>query len=94
MERIAPPPDVGNLLVRNGEMEKVNVVSELGIYGIWLRFVFLLKCFLLLSLGGSDDVVVYENEVAGYLLRSKADSTNEGGVAAGYAVIDSPLLIP
>jgi glutathione synthase len=33
------------------------------------------------------------NERAGHLLRTKGHGTNEGGVAAGFAVIDSPLLL-
>lgn len=33
------------------------------------------------------------NEIGGHLLRTKAHATHEGGVAAGFAVIDSPLLI-
>jgi len=33
------------------------------------------------------------NAEAGHLLRTKAATSNEGGVAAGFAVIDSPLLM-
>jgi hypothetical protein len=32
------------------------------------------------------------NRNAGHLVRTKASSSNEGGVAAGFAVLDSPLL--
>ena len=32
------------------------------------------------------------NEEVGHLVRTKTSSSNEGGVAAGYAVLDSPLL--
>ena len=32
------------------------------------------------------------NESAGYLLRTKAEKVNEGGVAAGAAVLDSLYL--
>ena len=32
------------------------------------------------------------NEDGGHLLRTKGASVDEGGVAAGYAHIDSPLL--
>lgn len=32
-----------------------------------------------------------ENSVAGQLLRTKSVTTDEGGVAAGFAVIDSPV---
>jgi len=33
------------------------------------------------------------NKHGGHLLRTKAASSDEGGVAAGYAVLDSPLLV-
>lgn len=32
------------------------------------------------------------NENAGHLVRTKTSDSNEGGVAAGFAVLDSPLL--
>ena len=34
------------------------------------------------------------NESAGHLLRAKFTGTDEGGVAAGYACLSSPLLCP
>ncbi|KAI9597537.1 glutathione synthase [Syncephalis fuscata] len=71
------PPQLHNWLVRDGKATVANVVSELGIYGIWLRH---------------DDHLVL-NEPAGHLLRTKSEDTQEGGVATGYAVIDSPLLV-
>lgn len=49
----------------------------LGIYGIWLH----------------DGDKVLENKAAGYLLRTKAADTKEGGVATGYSVLDSITLI-
>lgn len=33
------------------------------------------------------------NQEAGYLLRTKSSDSDEGGVAAGFAVLDSPILI-
>ena len=33
------------------------------------------------------------NEQTGYLLRTKASDSDEGGVAAGYAFLDSVYLI-
>ncbi|RKP22479.1 hypothetical protein SYNPS1DRAFT_25761 [Syncephalis pseudoplumigaleata] len=56
-----------------------SVVGELGIYGVWLK-----------QVHGSDLVL---NEPVGHLLRTKSEDTQEGGVATGYAVIDSPLLV-
>uniref|UniRef100_A0A453HVV3 Uncharacterized protein n=1 Tax=Aegilops tauschii subsp. strangulata TaxID=200361 RepID=A0A453HVV3_AEGTS len=37
-----------------------------------------------------DKVVI--NSQCGYLMRTKVSSSNEGGVAAGFAVLDSILL--
>ncbi|KAI8885878.1 glutathione synthase [Backusella circina FSU 941] len=70
-------PAVENLMVREGQIITGEVVSELGIYGIYLN-------------DGKEDVVNY---TGGHLLRTKATTTKEGGVAAGFAVIDSPLLL-
>lgn len=39
---------------------------------------------------GSKEIL---NHTGGHLLRTKAITTREGGVAAGFAVIDSPLLV-
>ena len=36
MDLIQPPERIG-VLVRNGELWHGNVVSELGVYGIWIR---------------------------------------------------------
>lgn len=76
MDLIRSPP-LMNSMVRAGIITEGEVVSELGIYGIYL----------------SDDKKVVSNKIGGHLLRTKAITTKEGGVAAGFAVIDSPLLI-
>lgn len=60
-------------LVKKGKLEVAAVVCELGILGS-----FLAKGNLILN-----------NRTAGYLCRTKKFFENEGGVAAGYAVIDS-----
>jgi glutathione synthase len=70
------PPSMKNIILRHGELVKGEMISELGIYGVFI---------------GGDEVIV--NDVGGHLLRTKGRETNEGGVATGYAVIDSPLLI-
>ena len=64
-------------MVRNGQATLADTLSELGIYSTLVR-------------RGSR---VLRNEEAGHLVRTKAASSNEGGVAAGYAVLDSPLLV-
>ena len=74
--KLIQPPVFQNTLLRKGEVIVTNVVSELGIYGIWL----------------SDGDIVHLNECGGHLLRTKTSQSNEGGVAAGFAVLDSPLL--
>ncbi|KAJ2874838.1 Glutathione synthetase [Coemansia aciculifera] len=71
-------PVFKNILLRNGQLVASEVVSELGIYGVWVS-------------DNSGDVVI--NRSGGHLLRTKASDVYEGGVAAGFAVIDSPLLI-
>ena len=52
-------------------------LSELGVYVGYLRV--------------GEEVVM--NECGGHLLRTKAATSDEGGVAAGFAVLDSPLLV-
>ncbi|KAJ3518188.1 hypothetical protein NLJ89_g32 [Agrocybe chaxingu] len=84
MELIQPPENFGNYLIRAGtDLDsrtpvKVDVVSELGIFG-WALF------------GGPDKQVV-EREV-GWLVRTKGKESNEGGVATGFSVLDSLLLV-
>ncbi|KAJ3214863.1 hypothetical protein HDU67_001128 [Dinochytrium kinnereticum] len=65
-------PTSKSVMVRNGEFSTRETISELGIYGVWLR--------------------VMLNKSAGYLLRTKSADSNEGGVAAGFAVVDSVYL--
>ena len=67
------PPLMTQSMVRNGAVSELPVVSELGIYGAWV----------------SDGDKVLVNEAAGHLLRTKSSSSDEGGVAAGFAVLDS-----
>eukprot|EP00878_Enallax_costatus_P022444 GHUV01023809.1.p1 GENE.GHUV01023809.1~~GHUV01023809.1.p1 ORF type:complete len:478 (+),score=162.56 GHUV01023809.1:1126-2559(+) len=75
MQRIVPPPQ-RTVFVRSGAWLEEESLSELGIYGTYLRV--------------NDEVMI--NEEVGHLVRTKTSSSNEGGVAAGYAVLDSPLL--
>jgi len=74
---IIRPPVTKNVLLRQGELQKADVVSELGVYGIYLH----------------DGKRVIRNDNGGHLLRTKGVESNEGGVAAGFAVIDSLLLV-
>lgn len=78
MEIIQPPP-VTNMILRNGVVEKGGVICELGVYGtvLWDQ--------------KSGDTL--HNQEAGYLLRTKGDKSEEGGVAAGFGSMDSVLLV-
>ena len=85
MELIKPPEDAGNYLIRARVAEsesqtatKTDVVSELGIYG-WALF------------GGPSKGV--EEKQVGWLVRTKGKENNEGGVATGFSVLDSLLLV-
>ncbi|KAI1094420.1 glutathione synthase [Rostrohypoxylon terebratum] len=78
MELITPPP-VKNTILRNGKLEHGGVICELGIYGtcIW----------------DQQSRVILHSEQAGYLLRTKGDQSEEGGVAAGFGCMDSCALV-
>lgn len=71
------PPPAKNIILRNGEVEEGGIISELGIYGACLW----------------NKKEVLHNEGAGYLLRTKGDKSEEGGVAAGYGCMDSVRLV-
>lgn len=73
MEMIEPP-EQSNVIFRNGEMQKGGVICELGLYGacIWKQ-------------GEKDgEREILENFEAGYLLRTKGDSSEEGGVSRTF----------
>ncbi|KAI0007805.1 glutathione synthase [Xylariaceae sp. FL0662B] len=78
MELITPPP-VKNTILRNGKLEHGGVIGELGIYGtcIW----------------DQQAKTISHNEQVGYLLRTKGDQSEEGGVAAGFGCMDSCSLV-
>ncbi|KAI1431592.1 glutathione synthase [Xylaria sp. CBS 124048] len=78
MELITPPP-VHNTILRNGKLEQGGVICELGIYGtcVW----------------DQQTKTISHNEQVGYLLRTKGDQSEEGGVAAGYGCMDSCALV-
>ncbi|KAF3909418.1 hypothetical protein AA313_de0201858 [Arthrobotrys entomopaga] len=76
------PPEVENIVMRNGQMMQGKVVGELGVYGsiVWKD-------------GAEGGIEVVHNEEAGVLLRTKGSSSEEGGVAAGFGCIDSCVLV-
>jgi glutathione synthase len=65
------------LMAREGEVREVMGLWELGIYGTYI----------------GDGNKEYWNKTQGHLLRTKGEDSNEGGVAAGFAVLDSPYLV-
>ena len=75
MQRIFPPRRRA-LCLRKGELVELETVSELGIYGGYVRV---------------GDVIT-RNARGGHLLRTKAATSDEGGVAAGFAVLDAVAL--
>ncbi|KAG5838383.1 glutathione synthetase isoform X1 [Anguilla anguilla] len=77
MDKVQPQP-VHNYLLRSGCPLKLNTcLSELGIFGAYVR-------------QGTNMLL---NECAGHLLRTKSAEYSDGGVAAGVAVLDNPLLL-
>ncbi|PNS15361.1 Glutathione synthetase [Sphaceloma murrayae] len=86
MEMINPPP-LQNVILRNGEVQKGGVIGELGVYGVMLWRNKLEQGEHM----GVQEVLV--NKEAGYLLRTKGDTSEEGGVAAGFGAVDSVLLV-
>ncbi|EME30421.1 glutathione synthase [Galdieria sulphuraria] len=75
--KLLRPKDYSNYLVRNGVASFGKCISELGIFGIFLS---------------SDDNELIINRSMGHLLRTKWTRQEDGGVAAGNAFLDSPLL--
>lgn len=70
------PVKVQNTLVRDGAWQEAEIVSEFGVYGVHV----------------TCDGGHVENDMGGTLLRSKLATQDDGGVAAGVAVLDSPSL--
>ncbi|KAH0454340.1 hypothetical protein IEQ34_016264 [Dendrobium chrysotoxum] len=75
MQRIFPTASL-SYLIREGICHQNNAISELGIYGAYLR--------------NNDKVIM--NDHCGYLMRTKDSSSNEGGVATGTPVFHDILL--
>ncbi|KAM9445300.1 glutathione synthetase isoform 2-T2 [Clarias gariepinus] len=77
MDKIQAQPTY-NYLCRKGEPLTLKpCLSELGVFGTYIR-------------RGKEMLM---NECAGHLLRTKSAEHADGGVAAGVAVLDNPLLI-
>ncbi|GJJ07834.1 hypothetical protein Clacol_002039 [Clathrus columnatus] len=81
MKLIQPPQNIYNWLIRAGGgttgRVKTDIVSEVGIFGY--------------ALFGKDRPIVEEE--AGWLVRTKGRESDEGGVAVGFSVLDSIILV-
>lgn len=66
-----------SVMTRAGQASVLPAVSEFGFYSTYL----------------GDGRKVHLSQHAGHLVRTKADGVDEGGVAAGFAVISSPFLV-
>uniref|UniRef100_A0A0K2V7T9 Glutathione synthetase n=1 Tax=Lepeophtheirus salmonis TaxID=72036 RepID=A0A0K2V7T9_LEPSM len=78
MDRIWPPITPNYLIVSGKkDLQIEDCVSELGIFG----------CIL-----GSENSILF-NQQSGHMLRTKSNSSNEGGVASGSGALDSVLLM-
>lgn len=78
MKRVFPIRFPANLL-RNNQLWSGEAVSELGVFGkILVKF--------------DSPNTLLANEEIGCMMRTKPHDTDEGGVNAGYAFVDSPYL--
>lgn len=80
MERINPP-EIKAYMLRMGNIVEGQTLSELGIFS---------SVFIDTKQPERSPI---ENITFGRLVRTKGKESNEGGVNAGFAVIDQPLLI-
>jgi glutathione synthase len=100
MELIHPPKAAHNTVLRSdGELVSGDVVSELGIFGtcLWKTPATPETKPELPTATGKPTMPtmlpeILHNEEGGYLLRTKASGSDEGGVAAGFSSLDSVLL--
>jgi glutathione synthase len=105
MQLIHPPKNARNTVLRSdGEVVSGDVISELGIFGgcLWKIQIPSSKKNGQegerrggAGEGEASKVVIPEiihNTEGGYLLRTKASGSDEGGVAAGFSSLDSVVL--
>lgn len=73
---IIQAPKASAHFLRDGNVIETDAIAELGTYAVLI----------------AQDKKVIKSEFAGHLLRSKMATSHETGVAAGFGVIDSPIL--
>lgn len=84
MDRIFPPSSE-QIFFRDGKTKRAEAISELGIFSVFLGETSCVK-------DQNTPRKILLNEYAGYLLRTKSISENEGGVNQGSSAIDSICL--
>lgn len=97
MQLIHPPAAAKNTVLRSdGEVVSGDVISELGIFGTCL---WRIPDSMAEGSGKAKEEEgkitipdILHNEEGGYLLRTKASGSDEGGVAAGFSSLDSLIL--
>ncbi|KAG8963865.1 hypothetical protein FRC03_002484 [Tulasnella sp. 419] len=84
MQLISAPRGVKNQVAKAGSAhsEEKEIVNELGIFG-WALF----------EKDKGEAISRISEEQCGWLVRTKGKDSDEGGVAVGYSVLDSLLLI-
>ena len=80
MELIEPPERQGAIL-RDGQVKSGSVINEVGTFGC-----------ILWDEENTTDANIILNRYAGHLVRTKFRESDEGGVAAGWACLDSLYL--
>jgi len=71
------PPKHEGVVLRDNKISVANCVSEFSVYGAII----------------SDDNSILLNKSFGFLIRTKADNVNEGGIASGFSALDLPYLV-
>jgi hypothetical protein len=80
MEKINPPRVPAYMLRKGKLIGPVDTLQELGIYS---------SVFINVS---KDAELVNEHTTFGKLIRTKGTDSDEGGVVAGFSVVDQPFL--
>jgi len=100
MERINPPM-IKAWMLKDGQLNTMMSLSELGIYSyvvidsanIDVKWSEENKKNMQKHYGPNTDELIQTNELFGTLMRTKGSHMNEGGVNAGFSVIDQPVLV-
>jgi glutathione synthase len=71
------PPEIKTSLLHHNILRTLKTISEISVYGIIL----------------SNTDKIWMNETAGFLIRTKEHTSQEGGVIVGVSAIDLPHLV-